>query len=112
MSRPAVAAHSSSRTHSVERRASLRRSVSATLAGIWVGCCHEPWAASSQVSSLTKNGFPPLRCHSWAVTCAGSLVPASSRASAPTSSGVRPASGSCWACPAIMRSSGDASVSR
>ena len=68
MSRPATAAHSSSRTHSVDSRASLRRSVSATLAGIWAGWCHEPWAASNRVSSLTKNGLPPLRCHSPAVT--------------------------------------------
>ena len=34
MSRPATAAQSSSRTQSVESRASRRRSVSATLAGI------------------------------------------------------------------------------
>ena len=69
MSRPATAAHSSSRTHSVESRASLRRSVSATLAGIWAGWCHEPCARSSRISSLTKNGLPPLRCHS----CGGDL---------------------------------------
>ena len=69
MSRPATAAHSSSRTHSVDSRASRRRSVSATLAGIWAGWCHEPWAGSSRVSSLTKNGLPPLRCHS----CGGDL---------------------------------------
>ena len=112
MSRPAMAAHSSSLTHSVESRASLRRSVSATLAGIWAGWCHEPCARSSRTSSLTKNGLPPLRCHNWAVTWGGSVVPASSRASAPTSSGLRPARASCWACPAILCSSGAASVSR
>ena len=84
MSRPAMAAHSSSLTHSVESRASLRRSVSATLAGIWAGWCHEPCARSSRISSLTKNGLPPLRSHSWAVTWGGRGVPASSRASAPT----------------------------
>ena len=112
MSRPATAARSSSRTHSVDSRASLRRSVSATLAGIWAGWCHEPWAASNRVSSLTKNGLPPLRCHSPAVTSAGRLVPASSPASAPTSSGVRPVRTSCWAWPATSRSSPDASVSR
>jgi hypothetical protein len=112
MSRPAMAAHSSSRTHSVESRASLRRSVSVTLAGIWAGCCHEPCARSSRISSLTKNGLPPLRCHSSAATWAGSVVPASSRASAATSSGVRPARASCWARPAIVCSSGGASVSR
>ena len=67
-SRPAMAAHSSSRMHSVESRASRRRSVSATLAGIWAGWCHEPCAWSSRISSLTKNGLPPLRCQSWAVT--------------------------------------------
>ena len=64
MSRPATAAHSSSRTHSVESRASLRRNVSATLAGIWVCSCHEPCTTSNRVSSRTKNGLPPLRCHS------------------------------------------------
>ena len=104
MSRPATAARSSSRTHSVDSRASLRRSVSATLAGIWAGWCHEPWAASNRVSSLTKNGLPPLRCHSPAVTSAGRLVPASSSASAPTSSSVRPVRTSCWAWPATSRS--------
>ena len=51
MSRPATAAHSSSRTHSVDSRASLRRSVSATLAGMCVGSCHEP-CASQQPGQL------------------------------------------------------------
>ncbi len=67
----------------MESRASLRRSVSATLAGIWAGWCHEPCARSSRISSLTKNGLPPLRSHSWAVTWGGTVVPASSPASAP-----------------------------
>ena len=51
MSRPATAAHSSSRTHSVESRASRRRSVSATLAGIWVVLVPRP-CASEQPGQL------------------------------------------------------------
>ena len=103
MSRPATAAHSSSRTHSVESRASRRRNVSATLAGIWVRSCHEPCAISSRVSSRTKNGLPPLRCHSWAMTSVTASVrrrrPAR-RAIASTSAGARPARASCCAVPA------------
>ena len=53
MSRPATAAHSSNRTHSVESRASLRRSVSATLA--WTGVLPVPRALHDQQPGQLPN---------------------------------------------------------
>ena len=78
MSRYATAARSSSRTHSVDSRASQPPQrlgdAGRDLGGL---AATEPWAGQQPGQLLTKNGLPPLRCHSPAVTWAGTLVPAS-----------------------------------
>src|SRR4051812_19025849 len=76
MSRPATAAQSNNRTHSVESRANLRRSISAIPAGMCPWSCQLPCATSNLVSSRTKKGLPPLRRHICPLTLAATAEPA------------------------------------
>ena len=69
ISRPATAAPSKQPHACGGQSCKASPRVSATVPGMWDCSAQEPCAINSRVSSRTKKGLPPLRCHNCALTC-------------------------------------------